>query len=367
MLIPNDNNDIDNEICDAVHIDSDLVLGIDLGTRFSCVSIWRNNRSEVICDQFGNRTIPSVVAFYKSARLTGHNALSMKDVNPKNTIYDIKRIIGRQYDDSAVELIKNLISYDIIDDQSKHKNILVQLDEEDISITNRKTYRPEEICACILLEIKKLAMNYLGRELNAECKVVITVPAYFNDSQRQATLDSAEIAGLDVLKIINEPTAAALAYGMGSKQWKNKDGGGNVIVFDFGAGTLDVCLMNISDGVFRALSVGGNSHLGGEDIDYLIMTKVLGEFKKQNRIKEISIKPLSWSKLKNSVETAKKILSTAEKAIIFVDDFYQGKKLYYVLTREFFELVCNELFLMCIKPLKEVLDGAKLSRDDINC
>ena len=346
----------DNKVVD------DYVLGIDLGTRFSCVSIWRNKRFEVICDQFGNRTIPSVVAFYRSAKLVGHNALSMKKIDPANTIYDIKRLIGRRMDDPVIDQIKKLISYDIGDDESQYHNILVQLDKKDSTLTHKKIYRPEEICAQILIEIKRMAYNYLKQEIN---KAVITVPAYFNDAQRQATLDAAKIAGLDVLKMINEPTAAALAYGLGSRQWKKKSGG-NVIIYDLGAGTLDVSLMNISKGVFRTLSVGGNTHLGGEDIDYLVMNHILLEFRRQNKIKDLKISKLAQIKLKNSVENAKKILSAAEKAVICVDDFYNGKKLYHVLTREIFEMICHELFIMCIKPIKDVLLSAGLTKDDID-
>ena len=355
-----DNDSLDNDDNDS--LDNDIVIGIDLGTRFSCVSIWRNKRFEIISDQFGNRTIPSVVAFHKSAKLVGHNALSMKDVNPSNTIYDIKRIIGRRIDDPVIEQVRKLISYEIVDDETKYHNILVQLDKKDSSLTHKKIYRPEEICAQILTEIKRMASNYLRCDVN---RAVITVPAYFNDSQRQATLDSAKIAGLDVLKIINEPTAAALTYGLGSRKW-NKKTGGNVIIYDLGAGTLDVSLMNISKGVFRTLAVGGNSHLGGEDVDYIIMNHMLIEFQKKNKIRELKISKLSQIKLKNSVENAKKILSSTDKAVVCVDDFYNGKKLYHVITREFFELACNNLFLMCIKPLNDVLISANLSKDDID-
>jgi heat shock protein 1/8 len=374
----NENISSATEVCvEETNIDTNLVLGIDLGTRFSCVSVWRHNRFEVICDQFGNRTIPSIVAFYGTARVVGYNALSMKGVNPKNTICDIKRLIGRKSDDSAIDLISKLVAYDIVDDQSGQNGILVKIDEEDGSITCRKTYRPEEICSYILAEIKRLAIAYLGFPVD---KAVITVPAYFNDSQRQATLDSAKIAGLDVLKIINEPTSAALAYGMGSKKWRkdskiisadpnstsNSTSGGNVIIYDLGAGTLDVSLMNISNGVFRTLAVGGNTHLGGEDIDFLIMNRILLNFKKQYKIKDLKLSKLSQVKLKNATETAKKILSTSEKAIVLVEGFYDKKDLYYVLTREYFEMICNELFIMCIKPLKDVLDSAGLTRDDID-
>ena len=354
----NDNNDEDE-------IEDDTVIGIDLGTRFSCVSVWRNKRFEIIPDQFGNRTIPSVVAFYRSAKLVGTNALSMKGVNPSNTIYDIKRLIGRRMDDPVVEQTKKLLSYDITDDQSKHHNILVQLDKKDTSITHKTTYRPEEICAYILIEIRKMATNYLHKNIT---KAVITVPAYFNDAQRQATLDSAKIAGLDVLKIINEPTSAALAYGLGSRRWKKNTAhsGGNVIVYDLGAGTLDVSLMNISNGAFKTLAVSGNTHIGGEDIDYLVMNHMLHEFQKQHKIRELKISKLAQLKLKNSVENAKKILSTTDKAVVCVDNFCNNKKLYHVITREFFEMVCNELFIMCMKPLKDVLESSDLSINDID-
>lgn len=232
------------------NMDND-VIGIDLGTRFSCVSIWKDKRFEVIPDQFGNRTIPSVVSFYRSAKLVGHNALSMKDINPGNTIYDIKRIIGRRIDDPVIDQVRKLISYDIIEDDPGNncQAVLIQLDNTDKSVYAKLTYRPEEICSYILTEIRRTASNYLQRPIT---QAVITVPAYFNDAQREATLDSAKLAGLDVLKIINEPTAAALAYGLGSKKWNNQTGG-NVIIYDLGAGTLDVSLMNISNGVFEQL------------------------------------------------------------------------------------------------------------------
>lgn len=341
---------------------NEYVIGIDLGTRFSCVSVWNNQKFEIICDQFGNRTIPSVVAFYRSAKLVGYNALSMKDVNPSNTIYDIKRIIGRRMDDPAIEQIKKLLSYDLIDDQSVHQNIMVQLDRSDVTIAQKTIYRPEEVCAYILIEIKKMASKYLHQDVN---KAVITVPAYFNDAQRQATLDAAKIAGLDVLKIINEPTAAALAYGLGNRKWKNKIGG-NVIVYDFGAGTLDISLMNISGGVFRTLAVGGNTHLGGEDIDYLLMNHLLLTFQRQNNIKDLKISKLAQIKLKNAVENAKKILSTTDKATVVVDDFCNGKRLYQVISRDFFETICNDLFIMSMKPLNDVLESSGLTKDDID-
>lgn len=333
------------------------IIGIDLGTRFSCVSLWRNKRSEIICDQFGNRTIPSIVSFFRSARLVGHNALAMKEVHPTNTIYDIKRLIGRRFNDPIVEQTRNLIAYEITHDDTEHQNILVQLDNTDTELSQKRVYRPEEICAYILIEIKKMALTYLT---DAQLQAVITVPAYFNDAQRQSTLDAAKIAGIDVLKIINESTAASLAYGLGDKV------NGNVIMYDFGAGTLDVSLMNIDNGVFKTLAVSGNMYLGGEDIDYLIMNHVIIDFQKQHKITKFRLSKLSQIKLKNAAETAKKVLSSTDKAVICVDDFHNATKLYYVLTREVLESICNELFIMAMKPIRDVLDSAGLSRDDIN-
>lgn len=339
-----------------------LIIGIDLGTRNSCASIWRNKRLEIIPDQYGNKIIPSVVSFYKSAKLIGNNALTLKDVNPLNTIYDIKRIIGRKINDPVIDQLRNIISYNIIDDQSTFHNAIVHLDDSDYTLLHKKLYRPEEICAMILSEIKKMVTKYIGYEV-AEC--IITVPAYFNDAQRQATLDAAKIAEFDVLKIINEPTAAAVAYGFGRKTWKSENGG-NIIIYDFGAGTLDVSLMNISNGVFRTLAMSGNTNLGGEDIDYLIMNYAISEFRKKNKIRNLEISNLSRLKLKNASENAKKILSLTDKAIVCVDNFYNGQKLYQVLTKKDLEHICNDLFIMALKPLNDVIESANMIKKDID-
>lgn len=341
-----------------MNIDENIVIGIDLGTRFSCVSIWRNNRCEIITDQFGNNTMPSVVSFYKSAKLIGYNALSVKDIDCVNSIYDVKRILGRKSTEPVIEQVKKIVSYEIRDDGTEHNNIEIKIDNK----YSKGVYKPEEICSFILVELKKMAQKYLNFPIT---KALITVPAYFNDCQRQATLDSAKIAGLDVIKIINEPTAAALAYGLGNRKWSNKHGG-NVIVYDLGAGTLDVALMNISRGVFRTLSVSGNSHLGGEDIDYLLMNYCIREFKKKYNIENLEISKLSKIKLKNTVENSKKILSSVDKTVVCVDNFYDGKKLCQIITRKQLNLICNELFTMCIKPLEDVLESAKLTKNDID-
>ena len=346
LMNTNNTTDMDN-----------IVLGIDLGTRFSCVSLWRNNRFEIINDQFGNRTIPSVVSFYKSARLVGHNALAMKEVNPKNTIYDIKRLIGKRIDDPTIEQVKKIISYDVVDDETPHQNIMVQLDNSDHNLTTKVKYRPEEITAYILIEIKNMAKKYLKHDV---CKAVITVPAYFNDAQRQATLDAGRIAGLEVIKVINEPTAAALAYGLGNRTK------GNIMIYDFGAGTLDVSLMNINNGTFRTLAVSGNNHLGGEDIDYLLMNLMIREFRKKYSIRNFEPTKLSMLKLKQMTEHAKKILSSTDQTIVCIDNFYQDKKLYHNLTKFQLETVCNDLFIMAIKPLNDAIESAGLTRNQID-
>ena len=338
--------------------ESEIVLGIDLGTRFSCVSVWRDKKLEIITDSFGNKTVPSVVAFYKSARLIGHNALSIKDLNPLNTIYDVKRIIGRRSNDPAIEQTKKIVSYIISNDE---ENVSVELDGSVESLSHKKHYHPEEISAMILTELKRMAKNYLGREVN---KAVITVPAYFNDSQRQATMDAAKIAGLDVIKIINEPTAAALAYGLGSRNFKKE--GGNILIYDFGAGTLDVSLINISDGVFKTLSVSGNTHLGGEDIDYLLMSHVISDFRKKHKLKKFELSQIQNSRLKNICETAKKILSSSDKTIVCLEDFHEGLKLYSVLSRQDMNRICNELFILAIKPIHDAIESAELTKNDID-
>jgi heat shock protein 1/8 len=329
-----------------------IIIGIDLGTRYSCCSIWRNKRLEIIPDEYGNRTVASAVSFYKSIRLIGSDALTMKTVDPKNCIYDVKRIIGCKYTDPLLDGSKKFLTYDIIDDETDHHNIMIQL-----TIAGKNLFRPEEISAMILSKLKNNAEKYLGVPIT---DAVITVPAYFNDSQRQATLDSAQIAGLNVMRMVNEPTAAALAYGMGNAQ-------GNIIVYDLGAGTLDVSLLNITNGTFQVLAVTGNTFLGGEDFDYRLVNFSIIEFKKNHSISgEIEISKLSYMKLKASCENAKKILSTNEKAIIIVDDFHDGKKLYQIVTRDDFDRLCNDLFTLCIKCLHDVLESANMTRSSID-
>jgi molecular chaperone DnaK (HSP70) len=339
------------------------VIGIDLGTRNSCVSLWRDKKLEVIPDFYGKSTLPSVVSFYGSATLVGHDALQMINLRPEQTIYDVKRIIGRKFDETnaqALEQVKQLITYDIVpEDQTQ--NVLIKISSPDGNTDNfTKTFTPEEICAHILREAKKQASTYLKENVT---KAVITIPAHFSNSQKQATLDAAKIAGLEVLRMINEPTAAAIAYGLGGKY---KEKGGNILIYDLGAGTLDVSLVHIDDGDFRVLAYAGNSHLGGEDIDYVLMTKIINEYKKQHNLKNIELSKLSLHKFKLLVEEAKKRLSYTDVTTIHMDDFHNGQKLSHRLTTKFLEEACNDLFIMCMKPLQDVFISAGLTINDVD-
>lgn len=335
--------------------EDELVIGIDFGTRNSCVSVWRNNKSEIICDSYGNRVIPSLVSFYKNVKLIGASAENMKDINPKNTVYDVKRLLGRRYDDEIIQSTIDYFTYNISHDETEHKNVRIKLEKKD--------YSPEEIASYILKDIKRMAEEYLKQQVS---KAVLTIPAYYNDAQRQATLDASRIAGLNVIRMIHEPTAAALAYGLGRKEWNGKTEG-NVIIFDLGAGTLDVSLMNISNGVFRVLAVSGSTCLGGEDFDYRIINHVIIQFTKKHNLPKLKdISPISYRQLKLSCENAKKILSTNEKAVICVDDFYNKTQLYHVITREEFNVICNDMFIMCIKYVHNVIKDINMSIDDID-
>lgn len=351
-------------IRDMTQASTKYVLGIDLGTRNSCVGVWVSGRFQVIHDVYGNPTIPSVVAFHGSFRLAGQSALATREIRPTNTVYDVKRIIGRRFDDPVIATTQQLLSYQLVDDETSHHNILIQLDNSDTSLCHKTQYKPEEICALILGEIRNMACRTLGQPADTVWPAVVTVPAYFNDAQRQATLDAAEIAGLEVLKIINEPTSAGLAYGLATREWQKSSG--NVIIYDFGAGTLDVSLLNIEDATFRVMAVSGNTHLGGEDIDYLIMNHVMRAFRLQHGIPQLTISKLAQMRLKNQVEMAKKLLSTIKNTTICVADFYQGRQLFYQLSRKEFNTVCNHFFIMCLKPLQDVIQSSGLERGDID-
>jgi heat shock protein 5 len=325
------------------------VVGIDLGTTYSCVGYYRNGQVEIIPNDQGNRITPSVVAFTESERLIGDAAKNQATLNPTNTVYDVKRLIGRRFSDKEVQRDAKLLPYDIVDNQGK-PYIRVVLKGE------TKTYSPEEVSAMVLTKMKQIAEAYIGREVN---HAVVTVPAYFNDAQRQATKDSGVIAGLQVLRILNEPTAAAIAYGM------DKKGEKNILVFDLGGGTFDVSLLTIEDGVFEVVATNGDTHLGGEDFDQRTMEYFIKLFKKKHN-KDMSKDKRSLQKLRREVERAKRALSTQHEVRVEIEALYDGIDLSEKLTRAKFEELNNDLFRNTLIPVEAVLKDAKMKKSDID-
>ena len=354
------NDNIDN--CDDNNSDdNNIIIGIDLGTTNTCVSIWRNNNLEIIPDEYGNGTIPSFVAFTNKSRYLGYDAKNQKELNPKNVFYEVKRLIGRKITDNSVIQDSEFFTFDIVTDDDNNVLLLNEFN---------KKFTPEEISAMILTKVKIMASDYLKQEIN---KAVITVPAYFNDSQRQATKDAAAIAGLDCVRIINEPTAAALAYGLLNKSIKNNisnnsyNNSMNVVVYDLGGGTLDVSILNICDGIFEVLSSVGNTHLGGADFDNRLVSYCITEFKKKNGIDKLkNLSVLSMQKLRRECENTKILLSTTVKTNIAVKNFYEDKNLIVTMTRDKYIRICRDLLILCIKPLEDSLNSAKLERSDID-
>jgi heat shock protein 1/8 len=328
-------------------------IGIDLGTTYSCVAVWQNDRVEVIANDQGNRTSPSYVSYTADERLIGDAAKAMASSNPTNTVFDAKRLIGRSFNDPVVQADKKHWPFEVYAGTGGKPTIRVQHKGEE------KILMPEEVSAAVLQKMKQTAEAYLGTTVK---DAVITVPAYFNDSQRQATKDAGAIAGLNVLRIINEPTAAALAYGLdNSKGAREKF----IIVFDCGGGTHDVSALSIDDGVFEVKATGGDTHLGGEDFDQAIMAWAGGEFKRKTGL-DISTNKRAQQRLRAACERAKRALSSGQQASIEVDSLMEGHDLNVVLTRAKFEQLCDELFRRCIKPLDQVLKDAGLAKAQID-
>lgn len=337
--------------------EEEIIIGIDLGTTNSIVSVWRNNNLEIIPDSYGNNTIPSVVAFTNKTKYVGRAGKNQTNINPENTYYEVKRLIGRRYDEISVKNDREFLTYEIEPDEDNNIRLKSSLSRR------KKAYAPEEISSIILMELKRMAEGYLKQSVN---KAVITVPAYFNDSQRQATKDAAKIAGIECERIINEPTAAALAYGL-QKITLNKETDINVLVYDNGGGTTDVSLLNISHGMFQVLASTGNTHMGGADFDNRLVSYAKRIFKKKNKIRELTkVSVISLQKLKKACENAKKILSVTWKAVIAVKEFYEGKNLYVTITREEFEKLCRDLFILCLKPVEDVLRSCEMEVDEID-
>ena len=335
------------------------VIGIDLGTCNSCCCVWRNNSPEVICDEYGNRTFPSIVAFIKNKTYIGIEAKNQIDMNTKNVFYETKRLIGKKFSDSSISNDQKFLSYDICSDIHNNVNVVRYVGDDIKLIT------PEEISSYILLKFKSLASEYLKCEIR---DAVISVPAYFNDAQRQATYDASKIAGLNCLRIISEPIASALAYGL-NKMSKQIDKEINIVVYDLGGGTLDVSLLSINNGVFEVIGSAGNTHLGGVDFDKRIYDYCISSFKLKNpnvNFDSDNISCYALQRLRNACENAKKTLTTSNHVIIGVSNFYDDINLIVTLTNEKFIEICNDLFVLCLKPLDDILNGCDITRDQID-
>lgn len=326
-------------------------VGIDLGTTYSCVAHFSNDRVEIIANDQGNRTTPSYVAFTDTERLIGDAAKNQAAINPHNTVFDAKRLIGRKFDDPEVTTDAKHFPFKVI---SRDGKPVVQVEYKG----ETKTFTPEEISSMVLSKIRETAENYLGTTVN---DAVVTVPAYFNDSQRQATKDAGTIAGMNVLRIINEPTAAAIAYGLDKKGRAEH----NVLIFDLGGGTFDVSLLSIDEGVFEVKATAGDTHLGGEDFDNRLVNHLATEFKRKTK-KDISNNQRSLRRLRTAAERAKRALSSSSQTSIEIDSLFEGMDFYTSLTRARFEELCADLFRSTLEPVEKVLKDSKLDKSQID-
>lgn len=341
-----------------VHTDNDnggaigTTIGIDLGTTYSCVGVVKNGQVEIIPNDQGNRITPSYVAFLDGGnRLVGDAAKNQATINPENTIFDIKRLIGREYTDESVQADRKLVPYAIVPDRNNSPMIEVKINGK----TN--TFTPEEVSAMVLSKMKSTAEAFLGNEVK---DAVVTVPAYFNDAQRQATKDAGTIAGLKVRRILNEPTAAAIAYGV------DKTGGeSNILVYDLGGGTFDVTLLTLEDGVFEVLSTSGDTHLGGEDFDQRIMQHFVKTMNTKSKV-DISGDNRALLKLRKEVERVKRSLSSQQQARVEIEDLVGGFDLSETLTRAKFEELNADLFKKTLKPVKQALNDADMNIKDVD-
>lgn len=327
-----------------------VAIGIDLGTTYSCVGWWKDNRCEIIANDQGNRTTPSYVAFTEHERIVGDGAKNQSSMNPENTIFEAKRLIGRQFSDSTVQSDVKQFPFGVIDKggkpyiQAKYKGEL-------------KTFSPEEISSMVLTKMKETAEAYIGETVT---DAVITVPAYFNDEQRSATKDAGRIAGLNVLRIINEPTAAAIAYGL-----DKKSGEKNVLIFDLGGGTFDVSLLTIDDGIFEVKATSGDTHLGGSDFDNLLVKYFTDEFRRKHKV-DLSGNKRALRRLRTACERAKRGLSSSATASVELESLHEGHDFFSQISRARFESLCMGLFTNCLEPVTKVLQDAGFSKSQVD-
>jgi heat shock protein 1/8 len=346
-----------SETKDAASNDA-VCVGIDLGTTYSCVGVWEQDRVEIIANDQGNRTTPSYVAFGEDGeRLIGDGAKNQAAINPYNTIFDAKRLIGRNFSDTSVRRDSKNWPFKVVADDRDRPYVEVQFNGE------TRKFSPEEISSMVLIKMKQTAESHLGRDVT---KAVVTVPAYFNDQQRQATKDAGRLAGLDVLRIINEPTAAAIAYGLEKKGGMAKGAAPlSVLIFDLGGGTFDVTLLKIENGVFEVKATSGNTHLGGEDFDDALVEHFSEELKKKHK-KDIAGNARALRRLRSACERAKRMLSSATEATVEIDSLVDGVDFVSSINRARFERINQKLFQECLAPVETVLKDSGMSKAEVD-
>ncbi|KAL2893970.1 Heat shock cognate 70 kDa protein [Bienertia sinuspersici] len=333
-------------------------IGIDLGTSYSCVAVWEKDHVEIITNEQGNRTTPSWVAFTPNDRLVGEAAMNQLTSNSANTIYDAKRLIGRRFNDESVQKDIKLWPFNVVSSPENGNKAIIMVTYKG----QEKKFAPEEISSMILIKMKETAEAYLCREVK---NAVITVPAYFNDSQRQATKDASTIAGLNTMRLINEPTAAAIAYGLDHMALVHKRTSRNVLVFDLGGGTFDVSVVVIKKELFEVKAVSGNTQLGGGDFDNRLVSYFVVEFQRKHNV-DVSSNPRSMARLRAACERAKRILSSTFETTIEIDNLYQGIDFSTTLSRARFESLNLDLFKSCMDPVEKCLRDAKIDKSDID-